>query len=101
MKLPPELEDQYVKDVLYNRSLENLPDEKWRLIEGFENYVISNYGRVKSLERMSLSLFGKERWLPELIRKLTSVKQFNNYLQADVFMFIVDLYGMAVNIQDR
>lgn len=85
MKLPPELEDQYVKEVLYNRSLEDLPDEEWRLIEGFENYAISNYGRVKSLERMSLSLFGKERWLPELIRKLTFVKQFNNYLQADGF----------------
>lgn len=27
MKLPLELEDQYVKEVLYNRSLENLPDE--------------------------------------------------------------------------
>lgn len=85
MKLPYKLEDQYVKEVLYNRSLENLPDEEWKLIEGFENYTISNYGRVKSLERMSLSLFGKERLLPEIIRKLTFVKQFNNYLQANVF----------------
>ena len=53
MQLPPELEDEYVKEVLYNYSLENLPDEQWKSIEGFENYEISNYGRVKSLSRLS------------------------------------------------
>lgn len=80
MKLPPELEDQYVKDVLYNRSLENLPDEKWEPIEDYENYEISNYGRVKSLERESLSLFGKERTLPEMIIKPGFDRHFNKYL---------------------
>ncbi|MFP3597929.1 NUMOD4 domain-containing protein [Chryseobacterium sp. SIMBA_029] len=80
MKLPPEFEDQYVKEVIYNRSLENLPDEKWELIEGFENYAISNYGRIKSLERDAPSLFGKERYHPEMILKLVFIKHFNKYL---------------------
>ncbi|SEW24334.1 NUMOD4 motif-containing protein [Chryseobacterium wanjuense] len=80
MKLPSEFEDQYVKDVLYNRSLENLPDEKWEPIEGYESYKISNYGRVKSLARETLSLFGKERTLPEMIMKPGFVKHFNKYL---------------------
>lgn len=55
MKMPVELEDQYVKEVLSNLSLENLPDEEWKLIEGFENYAISNYGRVKNLERWAIN----------------------------------------------
>ncbi|MDC8105491.1 NUMOD4 domain-containing protein [Chryseobacterium sp. B21-037] len=80
MKLPPELEDSYVKEVLYNKSLENLPDEQWKLIEGFENYAISNYGRVKSLERDAPSLFGRERTLPEMILKPVFTKHFNKYL---------------------
>ncbi|WP_027386491.1 NUMOD4 domain-containing protein [Chryseobacterium gregarium] len=85
MNQPLELEDQYVKQVLYNRSLEDLPDEEWKPIEGFEDYLISNYGRVKSLERNSVSLFGKERLLPELILKLSIVKQFNNYLRDSIY----------------
>ncbi|AZA52052.1 NUMOD4 domain-containing protein [Chryseobacterium sp. G0201] len=86
MKLPPELEDQYVKRVIYNTSLENLPDEEWKLIEGFEdNYEISNYGRVKSLERRYTSLSGKERIIPERILKLIFTKQFNNYLQDNLY----------------
>ena len=42
MKLPCEFEDQYVKEVLYNTSLTDLPDEEWKLIDDFENYAISN-----------------------------------------------------------
>ncbi|RNA60450.1 hypothetical protein D1631_18305 [Chryseobacterium nematophagum] len=85
MKLPPELEDEYVKEVLYNHSLENLPNEKWKNIEDFENYAISNYGRVKSLERTTFSLFGKERLLPDMIMKLSVKKQFNKYLQTNIY----------------
>ena len=81
MKLPPELEDQYVKEVLYNRSLENLPGEQWKPIEGFENYEISNYGRVKSLSRLSHISLGVEHWVSEKIRKLLFTKQYNNYLK--------------------
>lgn len=33
-------------------SLEDLPNEEWRDIQGYEgNYMISNYGRVKSLKK--------------------------------------------------
>ena len=85
MKLPHELEDEYIKDVLYNHSLENLPDEQWKPIEGFENYEISNYGRVKSLSRLSHITLGVEHWVSEKIRKLLFTKQYNNYLKADVY----------------
>ena len=75
MKLPSELEDQYVKGVLYNCSLENLPDEQWKPIEGFENYEISNYGRVKSLNRLTHTSSGVEHWVCEKILKLLFTKQ--------------------------
>jgi len=51
MRLPEEFEDEYVKEVLYSTSLRHLQNEEWKLIEGFENYAISNYGRLKSRER--------------------------------------------------
>lgn len=36
-----------------NTSLENLPDEEWRDITGFEGfYKVSNYSRIKSLNRI-------------------------------------------------
>ncbi|GEJ43572.1 NUMOD4 domain-containing protein [Chryseobacterium sp. ON_d1] len=81
MKLPPEFEDQYVKEVLYNTSLKNLPNEEWKPIENYENYMISNYGRVKSLERFVPLPSGKEWKMPELIMKLIFVKHSNRYLQ--------------------
>jgi putative transposase len=49
MKRPTELGDKYINTVLSNLSLKDLPDEQWESIEDFENYAISNYGRVKSL----------------------------------------------------
>ena len=86
MKLPCEFEDQYVKEVLYNTSLTDLPDEEWKLIDDFENYAISNYGRLKSLERWTF-LPGKKKGKkePEMIMKLTFVKQFNQYLQSNFY----------------
>ncbi|MPS64236.1 MAG: hypothetical protein DI622_08265 [Chryseobacterium sp.] len=82
MNLPAELEDQYVKEVLYNTSLQNLQDEEWKFIEGFENYEISNYGRLKSKERTVPLPYGNENRLPEKIMKLIFVKHFNKYLQS-------------------
>lgn len=41
-------------EIYKNLSLENLPDEEWRDIKGYEGlYQVSNMGRVKSLERKS------------------------------------------------
>lgn len=37
--------------------IQNLPNEEWKPIKGFEDYEISNKGRVKSLK------YGKERIL--------------------------------------
>lgn len=85
MKIPLELEDRYVKEVLYNTSLQNHPDEKWKPIENFENYAISNYGRVKSLERWITSLNGKERKAPDHMMKLQFMKFFNKYLNENFY----------------
>ncbi len=70
MKLSPELEDQYVKEVLHNRSLKKLPGEEWQLIGNFENYSISNYGRVKNMGRWITSCHRRKRKVPELIMNL-------------------------------
>ncbi|MBD3906395.1 NUMOD4 domain-containing protein [Chryseobacterium sp. Ch-15] len=80
MKVPAEFEDEYVKDVLYNTSLRDLQDEEWKLIEGFENYAISNYGRIKSRERFVPLPTGQDWKLSERIMKLIFVKQVNAYL---------------------
>ncbi|WP_080780578.1 NUMOD4 domain-containing protein [Chryseobacterium phocaeense] len=77
-----ELEDQYLKNVLYNKSLKNLPDEEWKPIEGFENYEISNYGRVKRCKRWFQSPLGYRYMLEELILQPLFSKNFNNYLQS-------------------
>ncbi|UZT97993.1 NUMOD4 domain-containing protein [Chryseobacterium fluminis] len=81
MQLPLELEDQYVKNVLYNTNLDDLPGEEWKIIEDLENYAISNMGRVKSLERLTPMANGGYRKDGERIIKLSFVKYFNRYLQ--------------------
>lgn len=84
MNPPPEINDPYVKEVLCNTSL-NLPEEQWKLIENFENYAISNYGRLKSMERWTRASNGKEWKQPEKIMQLIFVKQFNKYLQSSSY----------------
>ncbi|MDR6923961.1 NUMOD4 domain-containing protein [Chryseobacterium sp. 2987] len=81
MNLPSESVDPYLKEVLYNTSLEDLAGEEWILIQNIENYAISNYGRVKSLERWIPMVNGGRRKDEERIMKLSLVKYSNNYLQ--------------------
>ena len=85
MKLPTDIEDQYLKEVLANQSLENLPDEEWKFIDGFENYAISNYGRVKSLERMvPLPFVGEQKILDRII-KPQFFRYFNKHLKSHFY----------------
>ncbi|WP_184192062.1 NUMOD4 domain-containing protein [Chryseobacterium defluvii] len=49
--IPVIIGNGFKRDVLCNTLLQDLPEEEWKLVEGFENYAISNYGRLKSLER--------------------------------------------------
>ncbi|MET3537654.1 NUMOD4 domain-containing protein [Chryseobacterium limigenitum] len=85
MKLPTDIEDQYLKDVLSNTSLKDLPNEEWKLIEGFENYAISNYGRIKSLERCIVNSYGGKWRLKDSIKKPRVFKYFNKYLKTDFY----------------
>ena len=82
MKLPTELGDEYVNRILSNLSLENLPGEEWKLIEGFENYAVSNYGRIKSLERCFVNSYGGEHQLLDRIIKLQVTRYYNKYLKS-------------------
>ncbi|AZA88147.1 hypothetical protein EG349_15770 [Chryseobacterium shandongense] len=82
MKLPTEIEDNYINTVLSNLSLKDLPHEQWERIEGFENYAISNYGRVKSLERMVPSPHGGEQKLRDKIIRPQVFRYFNKHLKA-------------------
>lgn len=43
----------FMENVYKNRSLENLPNEIWKPITGFEGYYeVSNYSRIKGLDRV-------------------------------------------------
>ncbi|WP_294283400.1 NUMOD4 domain-containing protein [uncultured Chryseobacterium sp.] len=85
MKLPTDIEDQYLNEVLANRSLEDLPGEEWKLIEGFENYAISNYGRIKSLERCVINSMGGVWRMKDTIKKPRVYKYFNKQLNKDFY----------------
>lgn len=85
MNIPPDIEDEYVKDFLCNTSLKDLPDEEWKEIKDFENYMISNYGRIKSLERWATPLNGRRWKLPERIMKLQFMRFFNKYLKCNFY----------------
>jgi hypothetical protein len=66
-----------------NRSLKNIRDEIWRPIMGWEKlYHVSNYGRVKSLERFVSYCDGRKRVFPSKILK----QQFypNGYLGVEL-----------------
>lgn len=59
-----------------NLSLNDLSDEIWVTIEGFPNYKISQYGRVKSLSRWVTLGQGRRRKFPEIILKSSAPKDF-------------------------
>lgn len=50
-----------------NKNLEDLPGEKWKEIPDWENYEVSNYGRVKSTGQWISLNFGKEGYKKEKI----------------------------------
>lgn len=102
MKLPTELRDEYLNAVLANLSLENIPGEEWKFIEDFENYAISNYGRVKSLERWVVNPNGGEQKILDRIKKPQVSRFFNKHLKAHFYSVRCNLciegkeYGKSV-----
>lgn len=85
MKLPTDLGDEYVNKVLSNLSLENLPGEEWKEIEDFENYAVSNYGRIKSLQRWAINPAGVKRKILDSIKKPNVFKYFNKHLKTHFY----------------
>jgi len=85
MKLPVELGDKYINTILSNLSLKDLPDEKWKLIDGFVNYAISNYGRIKSLERFIAIPNGGEQKVLDRIIKPQVFRYFNRHLKSHFY----------------
>lgn len=81
MKKPQEVEsNNYFNQYLQNYTLKNLPDERWATIEVYDNYAVSNYGRIKSLERWTPMPQGRERREKEKIMKLFQSTSLNKYV---------------------
>lgn len=58
-------------------SLDDFPDEQWRDVVDYEGlYKVSNYGRVKSVERNVLRSSGKTMLVRERILKVTINKKY-------------------------
>lgn len=66
-------------------------EEIWKEIDGYPNYMVSNLGRVKSLERVIMKSNGKRQTIKETIRK--GVKDKDGYL-------IVTLYDEYHNMKN-
>ena len=49
--------------------VQNLPNEIWKNIDGYKNYMVSNMGRVKSLARIVIDKNGNKQSLHEKIMK--------------------------------
>ncbi|GAA0890421.1 NUMOD4 domain-containing protein [Fulvivirga kasyanovii] len=62
------------------KSLEDLPEEEWRPLKGFEDYyAISNLGRIKSLDRYVKHKSGKPLLVPSKVLSQTVYKYFNKF----------------------
>lgn len=92
--------DEYYSKFILNYSLNNLPGEQWKTIEDNDNYAVSNYGRVKSLERWLEMGQGRTKKLPEIIMKLFLSKRFNKHLNQFVYHVFCRLskHGIKRNI---
>lgn len=70
-------------EIYQNLSLENLPNEEWRDVVGYEGlYKVSNLGRVKMLERKVLANKSIKTIKEHLIKQIKSPK---GYLFVDLW----------------
>ncbi len=77
-----------------NRSLKNIKGEKWKEIPGTDdNYLISNFGRVKALSRyIERGYPASEQLSPEKILKPAINKSKNNYKNDYTFGLMARVY---------
>ena len=73
-------------EIYKNLSLEDMEGEIWKDIEGYEGlYQVSNMGRVKSLERMCKSRWGKTEYYRTVHSKILSQTPYTNgYLMIEL-----------------
>lgn len=80
---------KYPYEALY---IKDLPDERWEDIRDFEGlYQVSNYGRIKSLERERESRWNKNVLLPERIMRPKLVKRQNKHIGTDLYTLMITL----------
>lgn len=72
--------------------LENLENEIWKPAVGFQNYMVSNYGRIKSLKRVSITANGARRTFPERIMRC---QNYQGYLRTQL---VVDGKSKTVKV---
>jgi hypothetical protein len=76
------MENTKIKPYL-NLSLEDMDGEEWKDIIGYDGiYMISNLGRVKSMEREALICGGATRTVKErILKQAISLTKFNNNIE--------------------
>lgn len=62
------------------KTLDDLPGEEWKPLKGFESsYMVSNLGRVKSLDRYVKHRSGKPVLVPSKVLSQTVYKYYNKF----------------------
>lgn len=84
------------------RSIDDLPGEKWKAIDGFEGlYEVSSYGRVKSLQKLKEVITHKGNktrfWTKAFIMKQIVGSSYNHYLGKPSYHLAIRLKKEAVN----
>jgi hypothetical protein len=75
--------DKYKEEPLpyLDKLLRDLPKEEWRIIPDFgESYMVTNYGRIKSLARIVYYKNGSDRHRKEQILSAGVIQSFNYYV---------------------
>ncbi len=86
-----EYSSSYFTTYLQNYSLKNFEGEEWKEIPGYENYLVSNFGRLKSRERITLMPQNRKRTEPEKIMRLFVLSSPNKYLGTQTYHVVASL----------
>lgn len=65
-------------EIYKNLSLENLPNEEWRVIEDYEGFMVSNLGRVKMLSRIVPANKSQRTIKEHILKQYETTKKYLN-----------------------